>query len=59
MRDSVYVLSYWVNWEDSDQPRTINMTTRIYSPAATGNSIDLMFDWHFRARSTWLESFTS
>eukprot|EP00873_Tetraselmis_striata_P036021 jgi/Tetstr1/456285/TSEL_043042.t1 len=33
------------------------LLTRIYSPCATGRSVDLSFKWHFRARMSFSEHF--
>mmetsp|Transcript_34725 Transcript_34725/g.88852 ORF Transcript_34725/g.88852 Transcript_34725/m.88852 type:complete len:216 (+) Transcript_34725:95-742(+) len=54
---NVRILLYFVNWEECEAPRTVETKTRIYSPCATGRSVDLSFKWHFRARMSFSEHF--
>ena len=52
---SVMVLSYWVNYEEAGvgaQARTVEFSTRLYSPSGTGTSVDLSWYRHFRMRNT-------
>ncbi|KAG7086409.1 hypothetical protein E1B28_002364 [Marasmius oreades] len=52
LRGSLYYTDLWGNDEeggDSD-PRTVNAKTRLYSPFGLGTSIDLCWNYHYRAR---------
>ena len=46
----VYILEYWVNWEDGDVARTVDVKARLYSPIGNGSSVDLKWYRHFRQR---------
>jgi hypothetical protein len=52
-----FVTSYWANWEDSDDPRTVKISAKVYSAAATTRCIHFQLDWHQRARMSFAESF--
>ena len=49
----LYILSYWVGFEEPGidaRPRTVEFSTRLYSPIGNGESIDLSWYYHFRTR---------
>jgi hypothetical protein len=51
----LYILSYWANFEESGynaDPRTVEFSTRLYSPIGNGKSIDISWYYHFRARGS-------
>lgn len=59
------MLTYWVNYEDGSidaRARTVQMTTRFYSPVVSGVCLDLRWEHHFRARmlieGEWYASLT-
>ncbi|CAJ1403750.1 unnamed protein product [Effrenium voratum] len=54
----VFLLSYDINSEDVDTPRTVEATARIYAPNATGNYLDLSYTNHHRVRMSFTERFS-
>lgn len=50
LRGSLYFTSLWGNDEEGggDNPRTVNVTSRLYSPFGLGTSLDLSYNFHWR-----------
>jgi hypothetical protein len=41
-----------VRCSGGDNPRTVNVTSRVYSPFGIGTSLDLEYNYHYRVRFT-------
>lgn len=51
----LFVLNYWANFEETGTDadvRTVEFTTRLYSPSGNGASLDLHWYHHYRERMT-------
>ncbi len=46
-------------WEDVDEPRTIELDLRLYSPIGNASSVQFKYDYHLRPRATYVEYFVS
>jgi hypothetical protein len=55
---SIYVLNGSTNWDDT-YCRTFNGQIRLYSPYGLATSVDLNMRWHYRARMTYVEHFST
>ncbi|KAL4545565.1 hypothetical protein Ndes2526B_g00228 [Nannochloris sp. 'desiccata'] len=58
LASSIYVLNGSTNWDD-DSCRTFNCQIRLYSPYGLATAVDLKMKWHYRARMTFAEHFST
>jgi|ERR1712216_915492 len=54
----IFLTRYHINDADEGEPRTVNVSSRIYAPNGTGCFVDLVYENHKRVRMSFTERFS-